>query len=187
MQISYEVHIAAVSPGFLLIELCNDCTCEETHLSLIGVEPSIRMYLCLWCLSSTSRMSSIMVNWLKRATRWPWGGHKRFSGWADSNLTLGIELHTMKATTLETPTCSLRSFRTCVRRWSFPESSSCSMFSWWSWSIGYCWHRWCSSKSDITAMSSSIRTGSESRWLGSCVSTKHQIDLGSRIYLKYTD
>lgn len=76
--------------------------------------------------------------------------------------------------TLEAITCSLRSVRRGVRRWSFPESSSCSVVSWCSCSAGYCRHRRCSSKSDITAMSSSIRTGSESRWLGSCTATKYQ-------------
>lgn len=45
---------------------------KHVYLSLMGVEPSSRLYLCLWCLRNTSKMSSIIVNWLNSTTRSPW-------------------------------------------------------------------------------------------------------------------
>lgn len=60
-------------------------TSKCVYLSLMGVEPSSRLYLCLWCLRNTSKMSSIIVNWLNSTTRSPCEENKRDINYADEN------------------------------------------------------------------------------------------------------
>lgn len=50
---------------------------RDTYRSEICVFPSSLMYLCCQCFRKTSRMSSIIVNWLNNTTLSPWKGQSK--------------------------------------------------------------------------------------------------------------